>query len=302
MRVHDNVERAVRDAFGDRRTIGMRRLEGGSNKGVYRLAFADGGTCVLYRWHADEGFWPDDVAVSAGPLRGGLGRDGFLARHSRLRALGVRVPKVLAVSGDDLALIEDLSGGSLEALLARDPAAGREALAELRADLMRMHSATGLTPEDPTPCEETIAERGRKALAEAASRVPRIAEARTRLGYALSTRLAAVTPRSARGLIHGELGPDHVFLDTEGRPVLIDLDGSVVFDPEWEHAFMELRFGDHYARLRTVELDPARMDLYRLVHHLSLVAGPLQLLDGDFPDRDFMLGIAAWHTEKVLAY
>ena len=29
--------------------------------------------------------------------------------------------------------------------------------------------------------------------------------------------------------------------------------------------------------------------------HLSLVAGPLRLLDGDFPDRQFMMGIAEHH-------
>lgn len=61
-----------------------------------------------------------------------------------------------------------------------------------------MHAATGLTPEDPAPCAEIVAERGRKALAEAASRVPRIAEAQTRLGYALSSHPAAIAPRDRR--------------------------------------------------------------------------------------------------------
>ena len=73
------------------------------------------------------------------------------------------------------------------------------------------------------------------------------------------------------------------------------------FDVEWEHAFLELRFGPLYPLLRTVPLDPARMQLSRLVQYLSLVAGPLLLLDGDFPHRDLMLDIAAWNTERVLA-
>ena len=300
--MHINVDRAIRDVFGNRPLTGTQRLRGGSNKGVHRLTFADGGTCVVYRWHTDESFWPAEVAFDVGPLRPRHGRADFLRRHARVRALGVRVPEILGVSGDDLALVEDVPGGSLEDLLARDAAGGREVLALLRAGLLRMHSATGLVPDDPAPCEQIIAERGRRALAEAASRVPRIAAAETRLGYALNTRLAAISPRRRAGLIHGELGPDHVLLDAAGEPVLIDLDGSTVFDVEWEHAFMELRFGEHYAALRTVELDPARLELYRLVHHLSLVAGPLQLLDGNFPDREFMLGIVRWHTERVLAF
>ena len=64
------------------------------------------------------------------------------------------------------------------------------------------------------------------------------------------------------------------------------------FDPEWEHVFLRLRFGEHYRYLREPGLDPHRLALYRLALHLSLVAGPLRLLDGDFPDREPMLQIA----------
>lgn len=35
--------------------------------------------------------------------------------------------------------------------------------------------------------------------------------------------------------------------------------------------------------------------------YLSLVAGPLRLLDGDFPDRDFMMQIVVHNTARVLA-
>jgi hypothetical protein len=85
--VHTNVDRAIRETFGDRPLACTERLRGGSNKGVHRLTFTDGGTCVLYRWHAEESFWPADIA-----------------------------------------LVEDVPGGSLEALLALDAAGGREAL------------------------------------------------------------------------------------------------------------------------------------------------------------------------------
>jgi hypothetical protein len=32
-----------------------------------------------------------------------------------------------------------------------------------------------------------------------------------------------------------------------------------------------------------------------------LIEGPLRIADGDFPDRDFMVGIAEWHINAVLA-
>ena len=37
------------------------------------------------------------------------------------------------------------------------------------------------------------------------------------------------------------------------------------------------------------------------VQRLSLAAGPLRLLDGDFPDRAFMRGIAERHLSEALA-
>ena len=35
--------------------------------------------------------------------------------------------------------------------------------------------------------------------------------------------------------------------------------------------------------------------------HLSLVAGPLRLLDGDFPEREGMQGIVEYNLRQVLA-
>ena len=232
------------------------------------------------------------------------------ARHSLVKSnedrvrlltgLGVRVPEILGLGGTDLALVADVRGGSLEDLLVRDAGAGRAALGRL-AEMLRAMHAPGHTPGFTGTCEEHLLERGRRALVEAAARVPRIAAEQEPLRYALSSRYAAIRARREYGVIHGELGPDHVLIDDAGRPVLIDIDGAMVFDVEWEHAFLELRFGEHYPALRTVPLDPARMALYRLVQYLSLVAGPLLLLDGDFPHRDGMLAIAGWNTERTLA-
>jgi hypothetical protein len=42
------------------------------------------------------------------------------------------------------------------------------------------------------------------------------------------------------------------------------------------------------------------MRLYRLTHHLSLVAGPLLLLDGDFPQAESMREIAEANIRRIL--
>ncbi|HEY7431303.1 MAG TPA: hypothetical protein VH641_11285 [Streptosporangiaceae bacterium] len=113
---------------------------------------------------------------------------------------------------------------------------------------------------------------------------------------------AAVRPRAEYSLVHGELGPDHVLVDERGGPVLIDVEGLMFFDAEWEHAFLRLRFGEHYPALRPDGLDDQRLRFYALALDLSLIAGPLRLLDGDFPDRGAMLSIVHHAVERALSY
>ncbi|GAA3343986.1 phosphotransferase [Amorphoplanes nipponensis] len=291
----------VRDTYGtDRRLRELTRLAGGSTKGVYRLTLDDDTTVLLYRWAAEENFWPARTGLDVGPFRADPGRDGFARCHGLLRDLGVRVPEVVFL-GPDRALVEDVRGGTLEALLERDPVAGRAAVGRLGETLRIMHSHRSSSFGFPggTPAGFAL-RRGLNSLVEAAARDPRIAAAGDRLEEELRSRFAAVRPRVGYGLIHGELGPDHVLIGPAGEPVLIDIEAAMFFDVEWEHAFLELRFGAHYPALRTVEPDPARLALYRLVHYLSLVAGPLQLIEGDFPNAAFMREIAEGNARRAL--
>jgi hypothetical protein len=98
-----------------------------------------------------------------------------------------------------------------------------------------------------------------------------------------------------------ELGPDHIALDRHRHPVILDIDGLMYFDIEWEHVFLQVRFGQNYHLPRRAGLDHHRLNLYRLAMHLSLVAGPLRLLDGNYPDRPLMTDIAEHNLRQVLA-
>ena len=299
----DDLTGLARTAFSARALREVTRLTGGSVKGVYRLGFDDGFTCLAYRWHAEENFWPAQTFFDVGPFAGHGSLATFVDRHELLAELGVRVPEVFEIDpAADLALVEDVRGGTLETLLERDAAAGREVLARLSEALRTMHTHTSAEFGFPgRTVQEFVLERGRRSLVQAAARVPRIAAVQDRLAYALSSRFAGIGPRSTHGVIHGELGPDHVMVDDAERPVLIDIEGTMFFDVEWEHAFLQLRFGPLYPELRTVELDPDRMLLYRLTQYLSLVAGPLLLIEGDFPRAEGMREIAEWNIPRVLA-
>ncbi len=289
-----------------RRVGTVTRLWGGSKKGVYRLGLDDGSTVIGYLWSGAENYWPARPQAPGDPFADASGPELFAANHALLEALGVRTPRVFHVD-DDLAIVEDIPGGTLESLLHNDPDAARSVVERLAGILPVLHGHRAEHPGKPiAPIpgavpERVVLDRALRDLDEAASRVERIAAVRPRTAGQLRSLAAAVAPRWPYALIHGELGPDHILVDADGEPVLIDIEGLMYFDVEWEHAFLELRFGPAYPLLRVPGLDRDRLRLYRLALHLSLVAGPLRLLDGAFPDRDAMVAIAEYNVGRVLA-
>ncbi|MGW1094233.1 phosphotransferase family protein [Streptomyces sp. NPDC002455] len=316
------VSGIVRDALGaGARVVGMDRLRGGSRKGVYRVHVegSRAASVIVYSWAEAENFWPaGEGADTVSPFAAVSGLGPFLAAQRKLERLGVEVPGVLLADDSrrgypaDVAVVEDVAGGTLEALLRTDPERASHVVSDLATMLDVMHQqhsprygrvgvlergegASGVS------CEQVVLERAVGDLAEAAERAPVIRAAWTRLHDRLQELAARVSPRTEHGLVHGELGPDHVLVDTSGRPVLIDIEGLMFFDVEWEHVFLQLRFGEQYPTLSRPGLDPARLGLFMLAMRLSLVAGPLRLLDGDFPDRKVMQGIAEHNAVEALA-
>ncbi|MDV9194203.1 phosphotransferase family protein [Streptomyces sp. Wh19] len=318
----EDLSELVCDALGaGHRVVAVDRLRGGTRKGVYRVRL-DGlrtESVIVYSWAEDENFWPSTRADDpADPFAPASGMVPFLAAQRALHGLGVRVPQVLLADDSrrrypaDVAVIEDVTGGTLEALFKTDPKRASGALDDLAEMLGVMHRSLArnygsvylLERGDgvsAVSCERRVLDRALEDLKEAAGRDGSIAAAEAALHDRLRELAERVSPRTEYGLVHGELGPDHVLVDTDGRPVLIDIEDLMYFDVEWEHVFLRLRFRERYAVLGRPGLDPRRLDLYMLAMRLSLVAGPLRLLDGDFPDRAFMQGVADHNAIQALA-
>ncbi|GIH17056.1 phosphotransferase family protein [Rugosimonospora africana] len=316
----DDLHDLVADQFGTgRRLAALDRLTGGTKKGVYRLTLDDATTSVLYVWAPDEDYWPPaPPAVPDSPFRDAFGVELFATNHAALDAAGVRTPRLFLLDldrrylGADLALVEDAGSVTLEALMERDPAAAAEPLAALGDALRRMHTTTSrqygkLTliakeeAEQERPTESIILDLALHDLDAVKARDTRIADAHDRIAAHLRELAAAVAPRRSYGLVHGELGPDHVLVTPAGEPVLIDFEGLVSFDIEWDHAWTQMRFGDAYPALKPVEVDAARLEFYRYAQVLSLIEGPLRIADSDFPNGDWMRDLAEWNIGKALA-
>ncbi|SDM04452.1 phosphotransferase family protein [Nonomuraea jiangxiensis] len=315
----DDVRDLVAEQFGTgRRLSALDRLTGGSKKGVYRLRLDDETTVILYVWATGENYWPPSLAVPDDPFTDASGVELFAINHSALAAAGVRTPQLLMLDHGgryldaDVALVEDVGAVKLEALLDHDPAAAAMPLSTLGDALRRMHTTLGpkygklaaiTRGEAPQSrrTEDIIVDRALAHLDAVATRDARLGEAYDRITEHVRHLRSAVTARERYGLVHGELGPDHVFVTPVGEPVLIDFEGLTYFDVEWEHAWLQMRFGDAYPALHQVDLDPHRLELYRYAQVLSLIEGPLRIADTDFPDRQWMLDLAEWNITKALA-
>lgn len=317
-----DLQSAAKAALGGgRRLDSAERVSGGTTKGVYRLTMDDGTTAIAYSWSDSENYWPTSGRGEARiePFTPGVGLELYESAHAKLSSLGLRVPEIYLIDRDrlhfpaDLAIIEDIPGPNLEKLSGQDPHAAAptmerfaEALAALRGQASPTHGKVrdveaGGKPTSVAPVD-AVMELSRRNLAEAAAREPRIAEARDRLEQRLTDLAAAVGPRPEYTLVHGELGLDHVLVDSKGNPVIIDIEALMYFDVEWEHTFLQIRMGDSYPLVEVDGLDPIRSELYMLARRLWLVAGPLRLLDGDFPDRAFMLQIVEWNINAALEF
>jgi hypothetical protein len=320
----ESLRPVVRAAFGrDRALLRAERLAGGSKKGAYRLTMDDGGTALIYAWNDSEDYWqgvlPEGTDDPADPFSHASGLALFEAAARRLASAGARCPEILftdrsrALYPADVAVVEDVPGGSLEALLEKDPAAAERPLSVLADWLAAMAAirspsfgkaafvdAGGRSPG--TSCERVMLDRALAQLQEIAGRDRRAADAQGRLEESLHSLAEPIDPRAASALVHGELGPDHVLLDRRGEPVLIDIEGAKYFDVETEHVWTRMRFGGHYAKLSRGGLDEDRLRLYQLCMHLDLVAGPLRIAGTSHPEREWFRSVAEHHLQRALQF
>jgi hypothetical protein len=320
----ESMRPLFRAVFGQGRSLlRVERLAHGSKKGAYRLTMEDGGTVLVYVWDDSEDYWqgvlPEGADDPADSFSHASGLTLFEAAARRLTAAGVRCPELLladrsrALYPADIAVVEDVPGGSLEALLEKDPAAAERPLSVIAGWLTAMAAVRSPSPgkvafvdaggrSPVTSCARITLDRALAQLAEIAGRDRRAAGAQGRLEQALHSLAEPVRPRAAAALVHGELGPDHILLDRRGEPVLIDIEGAMYFDVEVEHVWMRMRFGEHYAKLSRGGLDQDRLRFYQLCMHLDLVAGPLRIAGTSHPEREWFRDLAEHHLQRALQF
>jgi hypothetical protein len=159
--------------------------------------------------------------------------------------------RAIAGTQDLTALVERVFGPTpqVTALYETDPTRAEQAAKDLARALSVMHAHRAPTYGAleqvaqrsevlGTSCEQVILDRALADLAEGAARDPRLDAKQAVLRERLLDLRRRIEPRQEYSLIHGELGPDHVLVDTEvdtehaHEAVLIDIEGLLFFDVE----------------------------------------------------------------------
>ncbi|OZB98459.1 phosphotransferase family protein [Paenibacillus sp. XY044] len=306
----------TKQVFGSDYAIrAVTRLNGGAQKVVYKLHFQNGFACMLYVWDLTMNYFREEIEHS-GTDMWSYGADFFGANNRLLTQLGIATPEMYDLNQQrqryafDYALVECIEGSKAEDYFAHPDTAEKQRLFRRIGEVVaKLHGYEREVPGRPDhiqpplqSCQQQLVDNAVRQLDYAAPHMPEISAAQDRLMSVLLESSSRIHPRASYGLIHGELGPDHILVNSNMEPYLIDIEGITFFDIEHEHSFLEFRFGEHYRYFRHEHLDPDRMAFYRLHHHISLIGGGLKLLHRGFPDRRFAQGIVDHHLRCALQY
>jgi len=220
--ITDHLQGMLQTALGSaNRIASLTRLRGGTKKGVYR-AVLDDRSVIVYVWNPSENYWPTgdpDLANDASdPFADASGADLFATSHQYLRSLGVRTPQLYhldtsrAASPADIAIVEDMQGGTLLEHWQRQPDDAARITAELGEMLRAIHarrssrfgklaSVDNQAPQDMR-CEQLALRRALDHLDHAAAHIDRLREVHKRLEETLRSMAAGIPLRSEYGLIH----------------------------------------------------------------------------------------------------
>ncbi|WP_241781809.1 phosphotransferase [Paenibacillus sp. DMB5] len=312
------LQEYIGQVFGSSYVVsGVSRMHGGAQKVVYKVDCTNGFSSVLYVWDLSMNFFQQEIeqnTINAGSYGSGL----FASSNRFLKEHSIRTPALYDLNNDrtdytfDYALVEYIDGQKAEAYFSHpDPEVKEHVLQQVGTLVTAMHNIKRNTFGAPEQhrnvrktgqCHLMLQDNAKLQLAYAVQYIDLINTNKEKLLDKLDELAARIGPRTEYGLIHDELGPDHLLVNERLEPYLIDIEGVRFFDIEHEHSFLEFRFGEYYRYLQNDSLDPDRMRFYRFHHHIALISAGLKLLHRGYPDQQFSRNLSRYHTELAMRY
>jgi len=291
------------------------RMHGGAQKVVYKIDCGNGFSCVLYVWDLSMNYFQEETARQE-PSEQSYGSGLFQINNAYLTQQGIRTPSLYDLNNErnrypfDYALVEYFEGQKAEDYFHHSDSRVQnqvfqrlgEILAIMHADKRQIFGKLNHFGVSPEKCHEAPMKNAIEQLIYASRHIDGMRASHDKLLGKMHELESEMMFRTEYGFIHGELGPDHVLVNDQLEPCLIDIEGAMFFDIEHEHSFLSFRFGDFYRYLKNDSLDVNRMRFYRFLHHISLAAGGLKLLHRGFPDQRFAEELADYHSKCALRF
>lgn len=289
------------------------KSQGGAQKAIYKVICTNGFACMLYVWDISSNYFQEEL-LSEPTFHPSYGSSLFTMNTGFLHNHGIRTPALYDLNNDrkrhhfDFALVEYIEGKTAEDYFQHTDSISKDRLFQRIGDMVsgmhqierNMHGKVHNPNHKETTCSKLKLIDAAKSLTYASKYLLRVKENYKQLLEKLYELESQIQPRSRYHFIHDELGPNHILVNHQMQPCLIDIEGAGFFDLEHEHSFIALRFGEFYRYFKQKDLDPARMSFYRYCHHLSLMAGGLKLLHRQFPDQQFARILAAYHSKQAI--
>ncbi len=310
------LSQCMKEAFGKtRRIVSLSNFHGGAQKTVYKVRCEDGFQLVLYIWDMANNYFQEEIQ-RATDNHESFGAGLFESNNRFLLQQGIKTPAIYYMNKErsaydcDFALVEYVDGGDLSTFFSSERSIQDRVFGQFKEQLNQMHhirrKTWGKAGVDidaySEPCHIAVYENAIEQLRYTSGYVDRFSENQGRLTEVLDRFASALAPSSEHGFIHAELGPDHVLVNEKLEPYIIDIEGAMFFDIEYEHSFLQFRFDNYTHYLARADLDEDRMRFYKLCHHLSCASGGLKLMQRGFPNQELAKVIFQSNVERSLEF
>lgn len=294
------LEKQVQKVFGNEYKIeNIKPLLGGAQKHTMLASCTNGFQCVIYEWNEKNIYFDNDnkkaiFCSSSAKL--------FRENNKLMTEHNVRTPKLYYIDDSrakvdyDYAFVEYIDGFDLDHIMVKEPERFIKCVKRLNDNIERLHEIkserVGQVGRMQEPgfdiLEYTI--KGMKENCEYLKEHDKEYQTYYDNAFERAKKLIAyMDKRSKYTFVHGELGPNHVMVDVNDQPYLIDIEGGRFVDVEEEESFLNLRFDRQLKREKKV--DSRRMEFYHLMHCFSNLRGALELKQKGYYDMDDVNGM-----------
>lgn len=289
------------------------RIYGGARKVTYKIECNKGFSCILYVWDNSMDYFnektdEDDIFKSNGA-------DLFELNNKFLTQNGIRTPRIYYIDRNkkeysfDFALVEYIAGGEIEKYFYADEETKYKVFTDLSKNIKKMHfirnKLFGNLKTEKTlkfGSERILLDRNIKEIEYSSRFHEGILKNKTMLINKIQELYDNMKPRNDYVFIHGELGPNHVLVDENLNTYLIDIESAMFFDAEYEHSFLQFRFGEYYKYFNKDNLDLDRLKFYKMHLHISCLSGALELKQKSYPDITEVNDMIEYNSEQALNF